>query len=65
VNACSVAVEAERSDSLYVHRGAMTFGHRMLVLLRVDDPNLEIPFRESAAGWNPRESLDSKRIMLD
>jgi hypothetical protein len=43
----------------------MTFGHRMPVLLRVDDPNLEIPFRESAAGWNPRESLDSKRIMLD
>ncbi|VXB43869.1 Barnase inhibitor [Aeromicrobium sp. 9AM] len=42
---------------------AMKFGHRMLVMLKVDDPNLKIPLQGERTRWNHREWLDSKRIL--
>lgn len=41
---------------------AMTFGHRMLMLILVDNPNLTVPLSGGVAGWNPRERFDTNRI---
>jgi hypothetical protein len=43
-------------------RTALLFGHRMLLLLQSDDPELEIPpVGSTSVRWNPAERLRSKR----